>query len=687
MVSLRTLRSFLLSVLFLATPQMYGMEAPADFSNTSKPDVAIDIVYPPFFQPELPPRFYFSLQECFQDLHLKEEHWDPAEEIHLLEELKLCCEEEAAEGRTYPLTPAIVENFIKIREQASQTIKNAHNFDCVIAHTKSSSLDQFSIAEELRTFAHQKNITLLRNHAIFKDFTSSEPLPQYAKDTVYATSHEVPMLHTLISNIAHYYHLPLPLIKLTGKFNCAAMHFDPTTGKDFLLIGIDRCAYLTDDEIQFLLAHEIAHFYKQHGFLEGVSLPLVGLTNTFKIDSIIRSRLGDALSRATEIEADFLALNYTKNPLAPITFFLKSRYLTTSLLKLKLSVALAHEQFTQEEKVLLPELASKYLTTSLKKIDVEHPTPQERIYYALALYAQKLHIAENLHHPLENIDRTLLGTHQHIAARNATHISKRQTRTFLEAVIKKNAQLYGQFSAPIDPALNQKIIQLLQNNDPKTFALLKGESSNDSYWGHCHKLPVNWLEACPAQKIFDSLYKPLIWQRDQGTPSYYGATQKISPLINNQLAIQLFKEMKKLYSEDELNDTYWATKIMIWHDCLPNYFIHQAFEHFLSPAHIDDYLHNDCSFESEKEKKLIPLANQHVEILKTNLTEDLAQHMLTQPNKYPASWIAVAQKMVDQDTEKKRARDDSNKSQDKEPDNNEKQTESSNKKPRLAEER
>jgi hypothetical protein len=140
--------------------------------------------------------------------------------------------------------------------------------------------------------------------------------------------------------------------------------------------------------------------------------------------------------------------------------------------------------------------------------------------------------------------------------------------------------------------------------------------------------------------------------------------------------------MRKLYSVTAFhNEQDWARSLFSCYKYFPSYFIHQAFQHCLSSTQIENYLTSQhCN-----KKKLIAYADQHTELLKTNLTADLAQHMLTEPNKYPASWIAVARNMVDQDGEKKRERENSNKPQDEVQKSNEEKTEGSNKKQRLEE--
>lgn len=326
------------------------------FSGENHYPISIDIVYPPHFPEKLAPRLYFCLNDIYSECCLKNESFPANEEIELLQELKRSCEEEAAGGIHYPITPALVDNLFTIRMQILEAVKDPADFTCIIAKTRATSNNQFKIATELCTVASKYELYNDQPETFLKAFSMDNSMT--------LTEIIAPSLFAVTKDIAQSFGIQIPLIHLTEGSLCASSSYNylTKTPSHQIMLGVCYCAFMTDEEISFTLAHEMAHLAQQHGYLHCASLPLISPSDS-PADLYAE---GEAFCRAYECEADAYAIAYTKNPLALITSSLKAQMMLTSSLKQ-----------TSSEDVLL-NLSSE------QDADPTHPTTHERISYALS---------------------------------------------------------------------------------------------------------------------------------------------------------------------------------------------------------------------------------------------------------------------------------------------------------------
>lgn len=233
--------------------------------------------------------------------------------------------------------------------------------------------DFFSIAHELRVFGNADNITfpllekidqasVNNNTKTVLDFSNPKFTCFYGFSHKPKTDCLEKMLCDLSQKVEHYMserdssfkpdEFDLKFNQCPSKVVLAETLISFVRG-GFLYIGGTGALILTNDEIEFVLAHELIHWYRSHG---QHAKALCDLSYGKQCSTIC-----NCFSRAYEAEADIIALEITKKPLAAVTALLKSYRIFTLSIK-------NH-----------PEL-------SCVKDQVEddcHPTYYDRIMYAL----------------------------------------------------------------------------------------------------------------------------------------------------------------------------------------------------------------------------------------------------------------------------------------------------------------
>lgn len=164
-----------------------------------------------------------------------------------------------------------------------------------------SETNDFSIAHELLMIAGTNN---LKEIAPQRGFEPEDELI-VSKDTT-------PLLFDVITNLTQAYSITFPIIvviKWQLETSCL-----PEPAR--ITLGLHSIKYLTNDEIEFDIAHELAHLLFKH---HNLSRQIQRHYSLISIDNYYRS----TLRRIQEREADSAALLITKKPTAAITGFAK----------------------------------------------------------------------------------------------------------------------------------------------------------------------------------------------------------------------------------------------------------------------------------------------------------------------------------------------------------------------------
>lgn len=307
----------------VAAVQIYLKKRPSmcaigeDLTNGSSRSFSIDIIFnPEITTQKLKLRAYNSGSELYDAYDIKKRSSNIQSDSAILTKIP----EYLNDDKTSELNDTTVKNFQDINAQwLSIVTDDKPTMDLVIHESFKNDDKLFSIGTEL--------------HAFTQDFMRKKRLPSNYVDQIdkqfdnnyrqRASQASTPKLMALIKRLVNAYTMPMPDVELALTTSTSiSVDFTLThankvaSAENRLTIGVFSFMHFTDDEMEVVLAHELAHLCSQHA---RQSEDLEGCGGTKKI----KSNFSCALDRSQEREADALALTMTKKPEAHISGLLK----------------------------------------------------------------------------------------------------------------------------------------------------------------------------------------------------------------------------------------------------------------------------------------------------------------------------------------------------------------------------
>lgn len=288
-----------------------------DVSHDSSRSFSIDIIFnPEITTQKLKLRAYNSTTDLYDAYDIRKRYSNIQSDSAILTKIP----EYLNDSKASELNDTTVKNFQDINAQWHSIVTDDKpTMDLVIHESFKNDDKLFSIGTEL--------------HAFTQDFMRRKKLPlQYVdqidkqfNDNYYqrASQASTPKLMALIKRLVNAYTMPMPDVELALTTSTSiSVDFTLThankvaSAENRLTIGVFSFMHFTDDEMEVVLAHELAHLRSQHA---RQSEDLETCSGTKKV----KSNFSCALDRSQEREADTLALTMTKKPEAHISGLLK----------------------------------------------------------------------------------------------------------------------------------------------------------------------------------------------------------------------------------------------------------------------------------------------------------------------------------------------------------------------------